>query len=250
MTQQWNELINRVTDMCSPSDYLEFSHGDNEENIALEDMPGIYHEAILILLTSGIFAEAMSLPGDDLSSIADGLDRLWQTVIGERDTSALTEKEVEDDSYWIEELEDLRGEADGMLAALQAYASGDSAPDPNALIHRAAFLTASNLHLSRGLFGQAGAAILRGARYWPLWGAEIDMPPAAEWMRGLISLMAFLNVNGWHPLAPIGEQRQKLAGIVSPDRLRLGPDVAEAEDPYEEKLSPDEQRLMDILLCG
>lgn len=250
MTQQWDELINRMIGMCSSADYLEFAHGDNEEDIAPEEMPDLYHEAVLIMLTSGIFAEVMSLPDDDLSSIADGLDRLWQVAIDERDTSALTENESEDDDYWLEELEALRDEADGMLAVLQAYASGDSAPDPNALIHRAAFLSASNLHQSRRLFGQAGAAILRGARYWPLWGAEIDLPPAAEWMGGLISLMAFLNVNGWHPLAPIGEQRQNLAGIISPDKLRLGPDVAEGEDSDEEILSPDEQRLMDILLCG
>lgn len=252
MTDQWSEFIDRLIDTCSADSFLDFARRTEPEHGGDEDLAGIYRAVPLIMLTSGLFAEAMCLPGG-VAPIAEGLDRLWKASLEERDSSALTDEDAELDEFWAEELEMLRDETDGMLAVLEAYASGEGGPDsdPNALIQQAMFLCATDLPQARRVFGQAGAAALRGARLWPLWHTEVDETiPLGAWLRGLRSLRTSMKLNGWFPLAPAAEQRQKLAGLVSPARLTLGPVVEEGEDPDVEKLSPAEKQLMDILLSG
>ncbi len=247
---QWNEIIDSVINICSPETYREFVEGVGD---VLDEggLAAYYHASPLLLLTAGMYREVMTLPDSDLSPIADGLERLWQTVIDDRDTSALaTDEDEDEDEYLLDELEDLRHEADGLLAIFETYAAGQgsSADDANALIQQSTLLISSNHHKARRQFGQAGAAILRGANYWPLWSYEIDLPPASGWLRGLTGLITFFKLEGHYPLAPLAEQRQKYSQAMA---ARPKPTADEGpEEPFEPVLSADEERLMKVLLCG
>ena len=247
---QWNEIIDSVINICSPESYHEFVEGVG--NIMDEGgLAAYYHASPLLLLTVGMYREVLTRPDADLSTITDGLERLWQTVIDDRDTSTLdTDRDEDEDEYLLDELEFLRDEANGLLAIFEAYVAGQgsSADDANALIQQSTLLISSNHHKARRQFGQAGAAILRGANYWPLWSYEIDLPPTSGWLRGLTGLITFLKLEGLYPLAPLAEQRQKFSQA---EAARPQPTADEAPDePFEPVLSAEEQRLMEILLCG
>ncbi len=247
---QWNKIIDEVINICSPETYHEFVEGVGSD-LEGGGLAAYYHAPPLLLLTAGMYREVMTRPDADLSSIADGLERLWQTVINDRDTSTLaTDRDEDEDEYLLDELEFLRNEADGLLAIFEAYAAGQGSPadDANTLIQQSTLLISSNHHKARRQFGQAGAAILRGANYWPLWSFEIDLPPASGWLRGLTGLITFLKLEGHYPLAPLAEQRQKFSQV---EATRPKPTAGEAlEAPFEETLSADEERLMKVLLCG
>ena len=139
---QWNEIIDSVINICSPETYHEFVEGVGD---VMEEggLAAYYHAAPLLLLTVGMYREVMARPDADLSSIADGLERLWQTVIDDRDTSTLaTDRDEDEDEYLLDELEFLRDEADGLLAIFEAYAAsqGSSADDANAHIQQSTLL--------------------------------------------------------------------------------------------------------------
>jgi len=251
---RWNELIDEVIKMCSPSAYQEFVHeGEEDVDEASSLAASIYHGGPLLILTVGMYEEVMG--GADLSVIAAGLDRLWETAIHNRDTSTLRTTAAEDeDEELVDELETLRDEADGLLAIFEAYVADaargvgpQSTLDANALIQQADLLTSSNRHQARELFGQAGAAILHGAPYWPMWHLELDISPAAGWVRGLWSIVNLIKIEGEYPLAPFPEQREKLKQKSRQPAPSLKPS---SDDELEEKLSPEAQRLMAILFCG
>jgi hypothetical protein len=247
---QWNEIIDSVINICSPETYHEFVEGVGD---VMEEggLAAYYHASPLLLLTVGMYREVMARPDADLSPIAEGLERLWQTVIDDRDTSTLnTDEAEEEDEYLLDELEFLRHETDGLLAIFEAYAAGQGSPadDANGLIQQSTLLISSNHHKARRQFGQAGAAILRGANYWPLWPHEIDIPPVSGWLRGLSGLITFFKLESLYPLAPLAEQRQKFSQT---EAARPKPAPSEGqEEPFEETLSADEERLMKVLLCG
>lgn len=248
---RWNDLIHQAIELCGPAEYRRFIHADDLAQVEVGEVAGLYHSMPLLLLTAGMFNVAMAFPDSDLSAMAEGLERLWQSVIDERDTSALSGRDEEEDEAFVDVLEDLRDETDGLLAVFEAYTANDlpTESDVNPLIQQVILLTSSNLAQARRLFGRAGAAILRGAHSWPMWHTEAEMAPASNWLKGLSSLTTYLKVSDLYPLAEITEQRQKFT-----DQVAEQPGLPEPPDDVsellEEKLSPEEQRLMDILLCG
>jgi hypothetical protein len=246
---RWEDFIDEVIKICSPSAYQEFIHDGEEDAEEFSSLTAsIYHGGPLLLLTVGIYQEVMG--GTDLSVIAAGLDRLWETAIHDRDTSKLKTAAAEDeDEEFVDELESLRDEADGLMAIFEVYVAGEpkSDLDANALIQQADLLTSSNRHKARQVFGQAGAAILQGAPYWPLWHLELDAEPAAGWVRGLWSIVSVIKLDNIYPLVPFPEQREKFKEQRRPP---APPGELSAEDESEEKLSPEEEHLMDILFSG
>ncbi len=246
----WNELIDGVIKLCSPTTYQEFAQkaGEDLEGVGLASL---YQATPHLLLTAGMFHEVMTMSGADLSVIAAGLERLWEVAINDRDTSALaTGHDEDEDEQLVGELENLRDGADGMLAIFEAYVAGNGSPDDNAnsLIQQVALLTSSNLPKARRLFGQAGAAILRGASYWHFWHLEIDTRPGSGWARGLFGLLTFIELENFYPLAPLAEQRPKFSEAKAAQPAP--PADEDLNAPLEAPLSPAEQRLMKILLCG
>ncbi len=235
--------------MASPQEFREF-----RKNKDIGDESGMvaqfYHLLLAVGLAEAIFERVMNLPGSDLSSIATDLDRLWQAALYDRDTSMLkSQRDLEQDEALVAQLERLQDQAGGMIAVLEAYAAADAPPgdDINALIRQASLLAESNLYEARRLFGQAGAAALRGAHVWPLWRTASSGPPVSNWLSGLATLHEMRKDHGEYPLPPIAEQRRRFAARPAPAPI---PEPDEADEPDEPQLTPAQQELMNILLCG
>ncbi len=237
----WQSQIDELIEITSLQKFRQFRKGidtGDESGLAAE----LYHLVIIIGLTEALFERVMTLPDSDLSSIPADLDRLWQAALTKRDSSMLaSERDLEEDEALVEQLERLQNEADGILAVLEAYAD-DEAPldkDINALYRQVMNLADSSLHEARRVFGQAGAAALRGAHVWPLWRTESDRPLVAHWFNGFATLREMRKDRGEFPLPPIAEQRRRRAAAPAPVR------------PLDEPaLSPAQEKLMTVLLCG
>jgi HEAT repeat protein len=97
----------------------------------------------------------------------------------------------------------LRLQLTGMLLALQHYLNEDYdiAEDPDELLAAARAL-APDGEAQRHQFGRAGALILHGRPFWPLWPAESDLPLSA-WLDGLVQFREPLERSGHIPLHPL-----------------------------------------------
>ncbi len=254
MADPWNDLIDELIVICRPDEYLKFLHTGDMDAIKSGMLTDIYRAVPLMVLTHGIYLAVMSLPDADLTPLRAGLDRLWQAVIDDRDTSRLTGDDEAEDSYFVEELELLREEADGLLAIFESYVAAEPGPeaDPDPLIQQANVLTASHLPNARRAFGQAGAAILRGAAYWPLWHFEFEQPPMAAWTSVLHSLVTTLKMGGLYPLAPLAAERRQSAEKIGAmkEKIKFAPVSVPGEKADAATLLPEARQLMDILLCG
>jgi len=96
----------------------------------------------------------------------------------------------------------LRSRLAGPLLALQHYLSEDYdiADDPDQLLAAARALPPNGAE-QRRLFGQAGALILHGRPFWPLWLDETDSP-LSGWLHGLAGFREPLERSGHIPLRP------------------------------------------------
>lgn len=187
----------------------------------------------------------------DFSAITADLKQMWRALIEKRDTTLLSEAHATEDYYFVNRLEDLRDRIECVVATMQMYATNRYSldVDPNELVKRAVPLANSNPQKALELWGQAGAAALRGARYWSLWHLEdLDMP-AQLWASETIALLGYFKAGDLYPLADVAEERvkfaERMAAYVPPKE-----DEDDDDDDDEESLSPEEQRLMDTLLDG
>ena len=197
------------------------------------------------MLLAAIHNKTMS--DADFPAITADLKQMWRALIEKRDTTLLSEAHAEEDYYFVNRLKDLEDRIECVVATMQIYAANRYSldADPNELVKRAVTLANSNPQKALELWGQAGAAALRGARYWPLWHLEdLDMP-AQLWASEMIALLDYFKAGDLYPLADVVEERVKFA-----ERMAAYVPPKEDDDDEEEALSPEEQRLMDTLLSG
>ncbi len=253
MSIEWEKQVDFLIEHCDPAGFQSFIASSGEEVADLDEeqmwtLIDLYKAGPLTVLGSAILTAPFESEQVPSIALQAGLERLWAATIDNRDTSQLDEAMSGIDDVWVEQLEDLRQIVEGMLTIIDHYATDDLSPEPdvNALIHQSVRLAASNLKEARQLLGRAGAAGLCGAHYWPLWPSEIETLPASNWLLGLQALRLFAGELKLYPLAPIDKQR-----VLWRNREEALSAQGEAQPKFEEKpLSPDQQRLMKVLLNG
>ncbi len=237
----WNATLDYLIEQASPQSYqlyLRATAADADEADEAGSLAPAYHDLLLLALGAALLRQTFALPTGQLPLLATDLERVWQTIITDRDTTSLQGRDLEEDDHLVGELENLRDEADGLLAMLQAYAAGHvaSAKDLNDTLRHVLTLADYDLDEAQAVFAGAGAAALRGAHYWPLWHTEASHPPVNGWFIGLASLVHLSRRLGLYPLAPIAEQRR----IVKSAHF----------EPAEPTISPHQHAAIDLVLSG
>jgi hypothetical protein len=257
MDELWDAQIEQLLRNLGPDSFrnaMRKFEADADDEEWLYEAAQVYTAMPVSLLVASMFSLSFKTdsPLEALSQMEARLNDAWRTLIDERDTTSLSQSETEHDDVLVETIERIRGMVEGLLAILKNYAGGDDDPgrDTNELILQASRMAASNLPEARRQFGQAGASVLRGAPYWPLWELELDLPPIARWMAGLEALYRFLIDNDLFPLAPFAEQRGLMEARIAQRQAMMAATPDEPFDPFERKLTPDTKRLMDVLLSG
>ena len=256
MDEMWSEQIASLLKIFGPSFFsetLQKFDGDPDDEEWLFEAVQLYAAMPTSLLVAAMFAMLFKVESPEvaLSQMETGLAQAWRALIDERDTAGLSRRDIERDGELTAALERIRNMTDGLLEILKNYANGndDPAQDANELILQAGRIAMSDLPEARLLSGRAGAAALRGARYWPLWDSELEQAPLAHWIGGLQALYQFVLDNDLYPLAPFAEQQARIATRPARAQAEPGPGT-EATSPFERRLTPETQRLMDILLSG
>ena len=244
MSEEWNEALNRIIDMCRPGKFLEFVD-DREASwgeMDVAEAASLYGLGPTIALSTVILQRVMELPASEFSSVERDVENLWAEILDRRDTSQLSPEELDKDDVFVEEFETTREAINGILYTLRSYTHDDlpSNITPDALIQEANKNIFSNLEKARTAFGQAGALILRGAPHWMLWHLELGDTLVGNWHRGFIAPYHFLKLSGRYPLASFAEEQAKGAWLFPKE---TAPQPDEDDDLLE-----DEKRLMNVLL--